>query len=76
MVKGRHNAESAVKKLEDSQSPADRHEGWRYFFEKTGLKAGMSPAEATRLRQEELENRESKEQDGSDALNGTRGPAE
>ena len=35
-----------------------RHEGWRYFIEKTGLKAGTDPAEATQHRQAELEGRE------------------
>lgn len=60
VVKGRMNAESALKKFEGEQSSADRHEGWRYFLEKTTLKAGTDPAEATELRQAELENRESK----------------
>jgi hypothetical protein len=60
VVKGRANAESALKKFESEQSSADRHAGWRYFLEKTNLKAGTNPAEATVLRQTELENRESK----------------
>lgn len=60
VVKGRTNAESVLKKFEGEQSSADRHEGWRYFLEKTSLKAGTDPAEATELRQAELENRESK----------------
>jgi len=60
VVKGRTNAESALKKFESEQSPSDRHEGWRYFLEKTTLKAGTDPAEATELRQAELESRESK----------------
>jgi len=60
VVKGKQNAESEVKKLEDSQYPADRHEGWRYFIEKTDQKAGTDPAEATHRRQAELEVRESK----------------
>ena len=34
--------------------------GWRYFIEKTDLKAGTDPAEATQHRQAELEGRESK----------------
>lgn len=49
-----------MKKLEESQGSADRHEGWRYFLEKTDLKPGIDPAEATRLRQASLELRESK----------------
>ncbi|MGA2347915.1 MAG: hypothetical protein ABSF93_18030 [Candidatus Sulfotelmatobacter sp.] len=60
VVKGRTNAESTLKKFENNQSSADRHEGWRYFLEKSNLKAGTDPAEATELRQAELENRESK----------------
>jgi hypothetical protein len=76
VVKGRRNAEIAQKKFEDSQSPADRHEGWRYFFEKTELKAGMNPAEATKLRQEDLEDRESKEGSETGTFNDPQGPAE
>jgi len=60
VVSGRHKAESEVKKFEDSQDPAERHEGWRYFAEKTNLKAGTDPAKATQQRQTELEARESK----------------
>ena len=60
VVKGRQNAESALKNFESGQSSSDRHEGWRYFLEKTTLKAGTDPAEATILRQTELETRESK----------------
>jgi hypothetical protein len=59
VVKGRQNAEAALKKLAAAQGSADHHAGWRYFFEKTSLKAGLDPAEATRLRQVELDNRES-----------------
>ena len=60
VVRGKQNAELAVKKFEEAQNSADRHEGWRYFFEKTEMKAGTDPAEATHLRQTELETRESK----------------
>jgi len=60
VVRGRQNAESTVKKFEDAQSSSDRHEGWRYFFEKTGMAAGTDPAQATDLRQADLESRESK----------------
>jgi hypothetical protein len=49
-----------LKKFEHSQASADRHEGWRYFIEKTDLKPGMDPAQATRRRQTDLEVRESK----------------
>ena len=60
VVKGKQNAESALKKFEASQSSSDRHEGWRYFFERTEIRAGTAPEEATRLRQTELEDQESK----------------
>jgi len=60
VVRGRQNAESALRKFQDSQSSSDHHEGWRYFFEKTEMKAGTDPAEATHTRQAELEVRESK----------------
>jgi hypothetical protein len=60
VVRGKQNAETELKKLEDSQYPSDRHEGWRYFIERTELKAGTDPAEATKRRQSELEVRESK----------------
>ena len=60
VVKGRTNAESTLKNFESEQSSSDRHEGWRYFLEKTTLKAGTDPTEATELRQAELESRESK----------------
>lgn len=60
VVRGRHNAESELKKFEDSQHSSDRHEGWRFFLEKTNLEAGTDPAEATQRRQAELDGRESK----------------
>ena len=60
VVGGRRNAESELKKFEDSQDSSDRHEGWRYLIDKTNLKAGTDPAEATLHRQAELEARESK----------------
>jgi len=60
VVSGRHNAESELKKFEESQDSSDRHEGWRYLIDRTSLKAGTDPAEATRHRQAELEARESK----------------
>lgn len=61
VVKGKQKAESTVKEFQQSQSSSDHHEGWRYFFEKTDVPAGTDPAEATDLRQADLELRESKE---------------
>jgi hypothetical protein len=58
VVRGKHSAESELKKFESSQDSSDRHEGWRYFIEKTNLKAGTDPAEATQHRQSQLEGRE------------------
>jgi hypothetical protein len=58
VVKGRTSAETILKNFEAEQSSADRHEGWRFFLEKSSLKAGTNPAEATQLRQAELEQRE------------------
>lgn len=60
VVKGRRNAELELKKFEDSQESSDRHDGWRYFVEKTQVKPGTDPIEATQQRQVELEKRESK----------------
>src|SRR5437762_2200425 len=57
IIKGKSNAETTLKSLEVQQSSEDRHEGWRYFLEKTDLKAGMDPQEATSLRQVNLELR-------------------
>jgi len=67
VIKGRQNAEATVRKLEEGQGSEDRHEGWRYFFEKTDMKPGTDPEKATHLRQADLESRESKaQQDVSD----------
>ncbi|MGC2476118.1 MAG: hypothetical protein WA485_17400 [Candidatus Sulfotelmatobacter sp.] len=60
VVKGKENAESELGNLESAQPSDDRHEGWRYFIEKTSMKAGLDPAEATHQRQAELDLRESK----------------
>jgi hypothetical protein len=57
-----------VKKFQDAQGSADHHEGWRYFLEKTDLKAGLDPAKATHLRQADLEVRENKAQHDADVL--------
>ena len=59
VIKGHEEAESVLKQFERSQDSLDRDAGWRYFLEKTDLKAGMDPQEATKLRQARLELRES-----------------
>ena len=59
VLKGKSGAEIMVSQIEREQRPEDRHEGWRYFIEKTDLKPGMDPQEATNLRQSRLEVRES-----------------
>jgi len=61
VIQGRQNAEATMREYQNRQSPPDAHEGWRYFLEKTGLRAGMDPAQATDARQRDLELRESKE---------------
>jgi hypothetical protein len=60
VVHGEETAKSELKRFEESQDSADRHEGWRYFIEKIDLKAGTNPTEATQHRQDELEARELK----------------
>jgi hypothetical protein len=60
VVRGKQRAESELTKFEDSQDSTDRHEGWRYFLEKTDLEPGTNPAEVTQRRQAELEGRELK----------------
>lgn len=60
VVRGREIADSELKRFEECQDSSDRHEGWCYFIEKTSLKAGTDPTEATQHRQAELEARESK----------------
>jgi hypothetical protein len=59
VIQGKQNAEATVKQFELCQSSEDRHEGWRYFLEQTEIKPGTNLAEATILRQKELELRES-----------------
>jgi len=61
VVKGRANAESTLKKF--GKTSKARPTGMRagaIFLEKSTLKAGTDPTEATELRQAELESRESK----------------
>ncbi|MBZ5573501.1 MAG: hypothetical protein LAO09_16660 [Acidobacteriia bacterium] len=59
VIRGRENAEATLKQFERSQGSEERNAGWRYFLEKTDLRAGMDPQEATNLRQARLEIRES-----------------
>lgn len=68
VIKGLQNAETAVKKFQAAQGSSDHHEGWRYFLEKTDLKAGLDPAKATHLRQADLEGRETKALHEADVL--------
>jgi len=60
VIGGKEHAEQELKKFEEAQDSSDRHEGWRYLIDKTDLKAGTDPAEATQHRQNELDARESK----------------
>ena len=65
VIHGRQNAELTMREYQNRQSPSDAHEGWRFFLEKTGLRAGMDPVQATDARQRDLELRESKESAGN-----------
>ena len=69
MVKGKPLAESTLQKLEACQDSTDRFEGWRYLIDKSDLKPGTDPKEATLLRQKELDLRESKAMQGILAQN-------
>lgn len=60
VLRSKRDAEAAVKQLEDFQGSTDQHQGWRYFIEKSHLKAGTDPTEATHQRQSDLEAREAK----------------
>jgi hypothetical protein len=59
VVKGRANALTMITQFEAGQSAEDRQEGWRYFLEKTDLKSGMNPEQATNERQSRMDVRES-----------------
>ena len=59
VVKGRVNSLATISQFEAGQSAEDRQAGWRYFLEKTDLKPGMDPGQATSLRQMHLDLRES-----------------
>jgi hypothetical protein len=69
VVKGLQLAENTLHNLQASQDPRDHHQGWRYFIEKTAQKPGIDPREATLLRQQELEVRESTASTGTEKLN-------
>jgi hypothetical protein len=62
VVKGRENGENIIKQYEAAQSAAERQEGWRCFLERTDMKPGLDPQEATNLRQSSLDMRESENQ--------------
>ena len=68
VLKGKHYAEAEMKNLENFQLSQDRLEGWRYFVEPTHQRAGTDAVEATQVRQEELESRETSAQLEADAL--------
>ncbi len=59
IVKGRNNALAAIVQFEAGQSAEERQDGWRYFLEKTDLKPGMDPDQATNMRQMRQDVRES-----------------
>lgn len=59
VVKSQETAEATLKQMERTQDSADRDAGWRYFIEKTDLRPGMDPQEATNIRQAQFDLRES-----------------
>jgi hypothetical protein len=65
VIRNKRKAEERLKEFQEAQTSSDRHEGWRYFLELTTLAAGTDPAEATNLRQAELELRESKDSESA-----------
>lgn len=67
VIRGKQPAEITVKEFEAGQSSEDRHAGWRYFLEKSEIKPGTNPVEATHRRQAELESRERQAQDDIDS---------
>jgi hypothetical protein len=58
VVKGRDIAEETLKQIERCQESSDHNAGWRYFLEKTDLKPGMDPQEATNVRQARFDLRD------------------
>jgi hypothetical protein len=60
VISGRANAEAAMREIQKVQESSDWVAGWRYFIEQTDLNPGMDPEEATRTRQADFEQRESK----------------
>jgi hypothetical protein len=57
-----------MKNLEELQLSQDRLDGWRYFVEQTNQRTGTDPAQASQVRQAELESRETPAQLDADAL--------
>ena len=47
VVKGRHKAESELKKFEDSREYSDRLDGWRYFVKKSPVSRGPHRGDPT-----------------------------
>ena len=62
VVKGRENGENIIKQYEAAQSATERQEGWRCFLERTEMKPGIDPKEATHQRQNSLDLREAENQ--------------
>jgi hypothetical protein len=59
VVQGIEAAQKALTACGLQQSEQNRMAGWRYFLEKTNLRAGMDPEKATKLRQMKLDLQES-----------------
>lgn len=73
VIRNKRKAEETLDEFRVAQSSTDQYEGWRYFIEPTTLPPGTDPVEATRMRQAELELRESEASgNGSPAPNSER----
>lgn len=60
VVRGRPAAEEVLQDFEWGQSENDRYSGWGYFLEESDLDPGIDAQKATKLRQMQLDLRESK----------------
>jgi len=59
VIKGTTAAERTLNDFDWRLSEENRRAGWRYFLEKTDLRSGTDPEQATKLRQARLDLQES-----------------
>jgi hypothetical protein len=58
VIKGTTAAEKTLNDFDWCLSEENRRAGWRYFLEKTDLRPGMDPEQATKLREVRLDLQE------------------